>query len=232
MDLPRTSTCVSVTSNRRALADLLADARRQHASAIRHVECEGRTTCTGGLRDFTLAQVRGIDLRIRPGLFGRQPRYSRITLEAVSFDSIAVRGAVFDGLSVHGVRLDGPFEGFEACSFSGCTVERLSLHHVLFERCSFADCNLDLRPRDGVTFIDCHFENVVLKGEGEFGIVRSSFRKIDATALEFYGILEAHGDADLALPATPECFFLPRCAIDGPLAPVLSRSRTRSLRPW
>jgi uncharacterized protein YjbI with pentapeptide repeats len=212
-----------VTQRGRSLSDLLADATRHGAREIRDAECDRPATCTASAADVSLGGVRGINLRIGPGLFGRRPRYSRITLEGVAFDSIAVRSAIFNGLVVRGAWLDGPFEGFESCVFSGCTIDRLSVHHVLFQGCTFSNCQLDLRPRDGITFIDCKFESVVLKGEGEFALVRSSFRNVDGSALRLDGIIESQGDADLALPATPNCFFVPRWAIDGPLAPVLAQ---------
>jgi uncharacterized protein YjbI with pentapeptide repeats len=214
---------------REAIAELAGGSTRTLAD----IDLSGSVTCTRGIDGISLSGVRGLDVRIGRALLRGRPRIAHATVTDTRIALVKARQTDVDGVELDRVRINGPFEAFEDCTFAGVRSSELVLEgRIRFNRCRFSDCRLDLRALDGIVFVDCRLERVTLLGSGELVAVTSSFRDCDARELECSrASFTVAGAADLRLPARPDCFFVPSRAIDGPLAELAGSSDSAPSRP-
>lgn len=209
----------------RETAALVEDLRRGVKQNARGVELDGEIRCTSGAEGVVLEEVRGLRLAIGRRLLRGRPTFRGASVERSSFRMLKARSADFTGVSLSAVSIGGPFEAFEDCTFTDCSFDGVTIReNTRFRDCTFVDCALGLTATDGVVFSNCRLRRVSFTGQGELSIVGSELAECDASSfLMTDGVLSAVGEADLRLPATEACFFVPRSALEGPLADRRSR---------
>lgn len=195
------------------------------------VELHGSVACSRGVDKVALSGVRGVDLRLKPGLLGRRPGFADLSVTNSRFAVLTARGADFVGLRIDRVRVNGPFKAFEDCSFTDVVAAGMVFEERFrFDRCRLVNCRIDVHAAEGILFNDCTLDGVTFSGAGDISTFGTTMSNCDARDFDLsISILEVSGEADLSLPARPDCFFVPRSALEGPLSSVIDSLQSDAL---